>query len=229
MKLTNPQIENLYKFTRQHYVYHYDVQSELVDHLANDIEEIWQAQPDLSFISARDKSFKKFGIFGFMEPIEQKQKAMSKRYRRYLLVELKKWFAVPQIVITLALFLFFYYTFSTVYVEYLSVIFYIIIAIWCGYKSWQLNRIFKRRKEKSNKKWMLEDLIFKQAGGITGLFLSQLFNVISISDTSLNNKYAILAFALLFTFLVLINYISLELLPNKAEKLINETYPEFSL
>ena len=42
MELTKNQIDELYKFTRKHYVYHYDVQSELVDHLANDIENIWQ-------------------------------------------------------------------------------------------------------------------------------------------------------------------------------------------
>ena len=42
MKLTENQIEALYKFTRQHFVYHYDVQTELVDHLANDIEQIWE-------------------------------------------------------------------------------------------------------------------------------------------------------------------------------------------
>ncbi|WP_320240732.1 hypothetical protein [Tenacibaculum sp. 1B UA] len=40
MKLTDQHIEQLYKFTRQHYVEHYDVQTELVDHLANDIEQI---------------------------------------------------------------------------------------------------------------------------------------------------------------------------------------------
>jgi len=49
MKLTTPQIEDLFKFTRKHFVYHYDVQSELVDHLANDIEEIWNEKPYLSF------------------------------------------------------------------------------------------------------------------------------------------------------------------------------------
>ena len=42
MKLTEIQITNLYQFTRQHFVYHYDVQTELVDHLANDIEGIWE-------------------------------------------------------------------------------------------------------------------------------------------------------------------------------------------
>ena len=70
MELTKNQIDELYKFTRKHYVYHYDVQSELVDHLANDIENIWQETPNLSFEQARYKSFKKFGIFGFMDVVE---------------------------------------------------------------------------------------------------------------------------------------------------------------
>ena len=67
MKLNKSHIQELYKFTRKHYVYHYDVQTELVDHLANDIEDLWLAQPNLSFQDARDASFKKFGVFGFME------------------------------------------------------------------------------------------------------------------------------------------------------------------
>ena len=45
MELTENQIDELYKFTRKHYVYHYDVQTELVDHLANDIENIWEETP----------------------------------------------------------------------------------------------------------------------------------------------------------------------------------------
>ncbi|PIE98900.1 MAG: hypothetical protein CR961_01445 [Polaribacter sp.] len=73
MKLTAEQIQDLYKFTRQHYVEHYDVQTELVDHLANDIEQICKEKPSLTFTEARDISFKKFGVFGFMEVVEQKQ------------------------------------------------------------------------------------------------------------------------------------------------------------
>ena len=34
MKLTEAHIEELYAFTRKKYVEHYDVQTELVDHLA---------------------------------------------------------------------------------------------------------------------------------------------------------------------------------------------------
>ncbi|MEH1007752.1 hypothetical protein VDP25_08410 [Winogradskyella sp. ECml5-4] len=229
MKLTEPQIQDLYAFTRQHFVEHYDLQTELVDHLANDIEQQWQQQPKLSFEDAKNKAFKKFGIFGFMDAIEQKQKAMNKRYRGYLWNEIKKWFEMPQIVATIALYAFFYITFSSKFTAIFSLIFYIIISGWCIYKSTQLNRQFRKRKEISNKKWMLEELIFKQAGGASLIFMSQLYNVFTIPDKFEINTLFLLLFSLAFTVLTLINYISLEVIPNKAEKLLNETYPEFSL
>ncbi|WP_055436244.1 hypothetical protein [Lacinutrix algicola] len=229
MKLNEVQIQDLYRFTRSHFVVYYDLQTELVDHLANDIEAMWEEQPQLSFEDAKTKAFKKFGIFGFMEPIEQKQKAMNKRYMRYLWTELKKWFALPQIVITITMFLAFYLAFTTSYAKYFVFGFYILIAIWSGYKGVCLKRQFKKRKEASDKKWMLEEMIFRQASGSSFFLLLQLHNVFNISDGFSDNNYIVLAFASIFTFLILISYISLELLPGKAEELINETYPEFSL
>ena len=229
MKLTEPQIQELYTFTRQHFVQYYDLQTELVDHLANDIEAMWEKQSKLSFEDAKNMAFKKFGIFGFMEPIEQRQKAMGKRYMRYMWSELKKWFELPQLITTIALFLLFYLSFTSKFALVLAIIFYVIIAAWSIYKSFQLKRQFKRRKEISNKKWLLEEMIYKQAGGSFLLFLSQFFNLHLISDEYLTNTYFIIGLSLVFTAIILINYISLEVIPNKAEKLLNETYPEFSL
>lgn len=229
MKLTESQIQELYTFTRQHFVEHYDLQTELVDHLANDIEAMWETQAKVSFEEAKHKAFKKFGIFGFMEPIEQKAKAMNKRYMRYLWNELKKWVEIPQIIATLSLFFLFYFSLSTTLAAELSVVFYVIVAVWVIYKNIQLNRQFMRRKKISNKKWMLEEMIFKQAGAVSFIFLSQIFNVFVISDKLLTNTYAIVGLALGFTALVIINYISFEVIPNKAEKLLKETYPEFCL
>ena len=229
MKLTEPQIQDLYAFTRKHFVEHYDLQTELVDHLANDIEEQWQIQPKLSFEDAKNKAFKKFGIFGFMDAIEQKGKAMNKRYMKYLWTELKKWFELPQLLTTLALFLMFYLAFSSAYPAALAIVFYVIIGGWCIFKGFQLKRHFKQRKEVSKKKWMLEEMIFKQAGGTSLIFMTQIGNIFTLSDGFLDNMYAIIGLSLAFTAIALVNYISLEIIPNKAEKLLNETYPEFSL
>ena len=52
MKLNPQQIDKLYLFTRQHYVEYYDLQAELVDHLANAIEIEWQQNPKLTFDEA---------------------------------------------------------------------------------------------------------------------------------------------------------------------------------
>ncbi len=108
MKLTENQIEKLYKFTREHFVEHYDVQAELVDHLANDIENIWATQPQVSFEKARDLSFKKFGVFGFMDVITEKQKAMHKKYWKILWRFTKEWFELPKILTTAVVFLLFF-------------------------------------------------------------------------------------------------------------------------
>ncbi len=70
MKLTDFQIQQLYTFTQKHYVDWYDVQTELVDHLANGIETQLEENPNLSFDDALKLEFKKFGIMGFSSVVE---------------------------------------------------------------------------------------------------------------------------------------------------------------
>lgn len=64
MKLSKLQIEQLFNFTRQHYVEYYDLQTELVDHLANAIETECEQNPKLTFDEVLHKEFKKFGVLG---------------------------------------------------------------------------------------------------------------------------------------------------------------------
>ena len=80
MKLSAEQIEQLFTFTKKHYVEHYDVQVELVDHLANAIEDQWKENPNILFEDALQTEFKKFGIFGFTGLVEQKQAALQNHY-----------------------------------------------------------------------------------------------------------------------------------------------------
>ena len=82
MQLTNEQIEKLYLFTRQHFVEWYDLQTELVDHLANAIEEQWQTNPKRTFDEALQIEFKKFGVFGFSDVVQERQVVLEKKYRK---------------------------------------------------------------------------------------------------------------------------------------------------
>ncbi|WP_226789031.1 hypothetical protein [Polaribacter porphyrae] len=151
MKLTSIQIKALYKFTKKHYVYHYDVQTELVDHLANDIEEIWAENSKISFEQARDKSFKKFGIFGFMDVIEAKQKQMNKRYWKIIWRFTKEWFTLPKAITTTLVFLGFYLLFQIPFSEFFILSALFIIAIFeCinAYKLRKQERLKKKAKRR---------------------------------------------------------------------------------
>ena len=70
MKINIEQTNRLYEFTRQHYVEYYDLQTELVDHLANSIETQWQENPKIDFEDALKVEFKKFGVFGFSDSFQ---------------------------------------------------------------------------------------------------------------------------------------------------------------
>jgi hypothetical protein len=231
MELTENQIDELYKFTRKHYVYHYDVQSELVDHLANDIENIWQETPNLSFEQARDKSFKKFGIFGFMDVVEKKQSQMTKKYYKIIFKFAKEWFRLPKIVLTLAM-IFGFYKLQNVessYTIYLIIFFIVISAQLIGVfiNSRKLNKKYLE----SGKKWMFEDIISINGLGNTALLIFYVFDFPfrTSGDFLLMGEFRKFLSAFLITFVLLLGYITLVVVPKKAQQLLQEMYPEYKL
>ena len=117
MKLTKEQIQQLYSFTQQHYVEYFDVQTELVDHLANDIENIWSNKPAISFEEARTISFKKFGVFGFMDVVEARTNALYKKYWKLVWSYLLTFFKIPQIALTGLLFIIIYLILSEINID----------------------------------------------------------------------------------------------------------------
>ncbi len=63
--ITTEETKKLFKFCHVHFVYHYDLQVELVDHLASSIEEQWETNPELSFEEALYNTFRKFRDYRF--------------------------------------------------------------------------------------------------------------------------------------------------------------------
>ena len=176
MKLTESQIESLYQFTRQHYVEYYDVQVELVDHLANDIEQIWEQQPGLSFNDARDKSFKKFGVFGFMNVVESKEAQMTKKYFKLVLKFAKEWLSLPKIILTLLLLFGFYqlqkFTFG--YEIYIGVFLLVIVAQF--FMLFNNSRKLKQNQKQTQKKWLFEHVLSIQGYGNTAVIFIYFFS-----------------------------------------------------
>ena len=228
MKLTESHIQRLYKFTREHFVYHYDVQTELVDDLANDIEQIWEEQPKLSFEKARDISFKKFGVFGFMDVVEKKQKAMNKHYWKILLRFAKEWFTFPKIVTTAVIFMLFFTVFqSKIAEEILLTSLFLMIAIDLYYVS----KGTRKKKQKKEKTFLLEAMIGETRNGFSAIMFVNLFNTINLIDINLYSLsiYWLLLIAFLVTLICIVFYITAFVIPSKAEELLIEKYPGYKM
>ena len=231
MKLTQKNIQQLYQFTRKHYVYHFDVQTELVDHLANDIEEIWTKEPTLSFEEARDKSFKKFGIFGFMDVIKAKQKQMNKRYRKIMWRFFKEWFTLPKALLTFGLTILLFFILKIPFSEYVILISLFVITIFDMIQIYKQKKKQKQKKKKEEKIFLLEAMIGETRQGFTGLAFINIFNFINltnISFSSLENGWLLLV-SFSAVLIIILFYVTAYLMPNKAEELLEETYPEYKL
>lgn len=229
MKLTREQIDSLYQFTRQHYVEWYDLQTELVDHLANSIEAQWQENPKISFEDALQMEFKKFGIFGFMDVVEKRQAALNKRYNKIVWQHFKAFFTIPKIVITLFSFFLMFFVFRN-YANsenlILILFFGILTLFWISL--FLQSRKNKKQYQKTGKKWLLKEIIFGHSSfaGLSYLPVQILIN------TDFTDNIGILKatlFSLLFVSMALCEYIILVIIPSKAEDYLKETYPEYAL
>lgn len=231
MKLTTQQIDQLYTFTRQHYVEWYDLQSELVDHLANAIEAQWQENPTLTFDEALNKEFQKFGVFGFMDVVEEKQKFLGKKYNRLVLSHIKDFFTLPKIILTITATwaLFFLFKWSRFNGDF--ILFFYVLLIGFVFYAIIKNRMLRKQQIKENKKrWLFEE-IMNQYGNFAGAIVFPLnfsVNVFNHGDRFLSNDYAIgftSFFLVLMTFFL---YVMFVLIPSKSKEYLIQTYPEYS-
>ena len=229
MKLTSLQIDHLYQFTRQHYVEWYDLQTELVDHLANAIEQQWRENPKISFEEALQIEFNKFGVFGFMDVVEKRQIALGKQYNKLVWNHFKDFFSIPKIIGTLSaiglLFLIMQrFSFANIVVISLfmasSVIFWIEI--------FRMSKKNKRQSKLSGKKWLYKDIIFGfgSFGGLSYLPIQIAFQII---DKFQFNTLASIIISLTVVCILIFNYIILKIIPSKAEHYLKKTYPEYEL
>ena len=111
--LTNEQIESLFTFCRRHFVYYYDVQVELVDHLANAVESEMKTNPKLSFENALDKVHGGFGIMGFTPLVAEKEKMALRKERKLLWSIFKEQFKWPKVLLFFLLTTIMFSAFST--------------------------------------------------------------------------------------------------------------------
>ncbi|AWV99237.1 hypothetical protein [Arcticibacterium luteifluviistationis] len=129
MNLNASQIEQLYKFTERHYVDYYDVQTELVDHLASGIEARLEENPNQVFEQVLDDVFTGFGVMGFGSFVEEKQKEVAKKGRRMFWRAFISFFSIPKVLFSLGLAFLIYNYFKILELE--TIKYLVIAAVLC--------------------------------------------------------------------------------------------------
>lgn len=98
--LKKSQVAQLFRLCSLNFVNEYDVQIEIVDHLASDIENQWAGNPELNFKQALKNAVEKFGNDGFYEMKLAKVKSLEKKYNRLLWNFFIRFYSWPKIVFT---------------------------------------------------------------------------------------------------------------------------------
>lgn len=171
MKLNASQIKQLYKFTERHYVDYYDVQTELVDHLASGVEARLKENPNQVFEQVLDDVFQGFGVMGFGNFVEEKQKEVAKKGRKMFRRAFLSFFTIPKLFFSLCLAFLIYIFFKTLEPE--TIKYLLIASILCQ----ALILLFVFYKKKKN---MKKQLIVWQYGvyfSASGILLNA-FNLI---------------------------------------------------
>lgn len=224
-KVSAEQMEELFAFTRKHYVEYYDLQLELVDHMANAIEERWVTEPTLDFNTLKDQEFKKFGIFGFMEVVEQRQLALTKKYNVLIWGYFKEFFKLPRIVFTLGLILLIYKIIEFSILAY-SVILVAVMVIG-AYKLIASMYNYRKKVKQTGKKWLFEEIIMR-CGGVPAMVYIPYQVFTEVFDTEPGILF-MWVMAVFFVICAIFQYIMFYIIPSKANEHLVATYPEYNL
>lgn len=228
VKVTLEQIDRLYRFTREHFVYHYDIQTELVDHLCNDIEAQWEQHPKPPFEEALQIAFKKFGVFGFQDVVEAKTKALEKKYFNIIYAEFKNTILSSKGWVFLSIF---FTLLLTLHMIQYNIWFMLGIAallvLYTFYEIFSLRRNRKKQEENSGKKYLFDEMLSQVGNGSFGLqFPLQLFVQFSIrSDNFTFSWWGLALWSLVITIFITYNYISFYVVAANKEKYLKEVYP----
>jgi cell division protein FtsL len=230
-QITPEQTKQLFQFCRQHCVYHYDVQIELVDHLASAIEEQWEENPDLSFYDALRRTYSKFGVTGFSKIKRQKVKALRRKYSREFFKCILSFFSWPKIILTIML------TIGLVVVSqvisnkmYVFVpIYAVLFIVGCYYYAIYFPKKFSIEAKYGKTFLLLDELKAIQALGFFSLQIPlNLYNMTHFS-LSKNNIWIIVGISFSVVLFCIILYAQLFVVPKKMKEHFMEDFSEFAV
>ena len=234
-KLTEIQLIELFAFCRKHHVYHYDVQVELVDHLASIIENRWEFEPDLPFWLILNQIYKEFGNYSFSGIKASKEKALRKKYNQLLWRYIVDFIRLPKIILTIAIILTLFSTFrlspsyKPIFFSF-GGLYALTMLVSFGnlfQNKFRLDLISKNSFLFSDHLNAIKNKVFIL--GIIPIFLSSLYNIV-LSEFQLSLSYnVVIQFlaALLMTVLCIVFFAICFYIPKRIKEDFTREFPQF--
>jgi len=110
--LTEQQIKHISKLIEYKGVNYIDVNQELTDHIATEVEDFIRQHPKVDYMTAVKTVFLKYGRFYFMKIEEEKEKQIEKQSLKEYFSELISFFTIPKVIFTILLFITYHYFIS---------------------------------------------------------------------------------------------------------------------
>lgn len=228
-KLSLRQIDDLFVFCREHYVYHHDLQLELVDHLASAIEQKWEENPRLTYTEALWEVFGKFGIYGFSTIRKAKEKALRKKYNRLMWKCIGQFYKLPKIIMTIAMSLVIFTSFR--FINNVKTITLLLVA---GLAIFSLTYLiyYYPKKFKLDLVPGKSFILYEQLKMVKGTFWAvvglplNIYNVFS-DFSQPSNYYTELGISVFLSFFIIMMYASFFYVPQKIKDDFVSEYPQF--
>lgn len=142
-ELSYVDISRIHSYVEGMGVEFYDVQVEIVDHIASVIEEQMMTNPEKPFKELFDSTLSKFT--GFDGLVNEKRRQVARQYNRYVLQSLKSFFSWPKIIFTILLTWFIYSFLDKADNELIILaknrLFWTGLILWMGYAFFAMGRI----------------------------------------------------------------------------------------
>lgn len=228
--ITQQETKALFEVCENYGVIFYDVQIEIVDHLASFIEQLWEEDHELDFEQAKKRAILSFGKSNFTKMAREKEKEVGRKYNillwRYF-VEFYKW---PKLLMTISFTMGLYLLFQ-IGNEVEPLVPFYFGALLVFFVLYLLAFYPKYRIKNPSGKLLL--LVSRQSQVIYYvIFLVQLPNLLhiifnSIDDRFFESKFLIACLSFFIVFSSILLFANMFYLPQKIKQHFIEQFPEF--
>jgi len=224
-QLTSAEIKTLYKFCRIKGVKEYEIQTELVDHLASSIENIWQHRDDINFFDALTKTQSDFGAGSFESIVEEKRRIFRHKYNLLFCKFLMSFFLLPKIIITFAMMMILFILFHHFNIREFILISTGSISVFCAI--WFLFFYYPKQFYliKNGNSFLLVNY-FKKLGVVSYL-VAICFQFVIRYFASYQSEWLNLIFSFLIVFILISEYALIFYIHGRLKADFTRMYPQF--